>query len=307
VGDTVSLRVSTPHGPTDLVGTLVGAAPDRLRVRRRDGSVADVAVADIVAGRVVPPGPARRIPVPELQRVGALGWRPLELDRLGDWWLRASGGFTRRGNSALVTGDPGLAAAAALDRVAGWYADRGLQARVQVTAGDLGGDLAAALDARGWEPEAPTEVMTAEVGPVLRGAPAAGPDEQVDAEPDGAWLAAYRAGGGARLPGVARDVLVNHDVVGFASVRDGGRCVAVARVTVDGRWAGLSCVEVAADRRGERLGARVSAAALRWSVSRGARHATLQVMVGNTAARALYDRLGFAVHHEYGYRSAPQP
>jgi ribosomal protein S18 acetylase RimI-like enzyme len=176
---------------------------------------------------------------------------------------------------------------------------------VLVTPAVVPADLAGLLDERGWTAEAATEVMTAELGPVLRAAPPATAVARVDPVADEAWVAAYRPGTPGGLPEPARALLANHDTVGFASVRDDDRCIAIARVTVDERWAGLSCVEVAPDRRGEGLGAQVSAAALRWSVARGARHATLQVMVGNTAARALYDRLGFAVHHDYVYRSAP--
>lgn len=308
VGDVVSLRVATPLGPTDLVGTLEASTPETLSVRRRDGGLAEVAVADIRAHRVVPPGPERRIPVAELQQVSALGWRPLEQEPLGSWTLRASGGFTRRGNSALVVGGAGMPAGTAVARVTDWYAARGLPARLQAVPSQLPADVAAVLDDAGWAVEAPTAVMTAALGPVLRGS--AGPggssvadtEVRVDEAPDDAWLATYRADAGP-LPGVARELLVSHDVAGFASVRDGDRCASIARVTVDGRWAGLSCVEVTPDHRRAGLGTTTSLAALRWAVARGARYAVLQVMVDNTSARAVYERLGFVVHHEYEYRT----
>ena len=53
------------------------------------------------------------------------------------------------------------------------------------------------------------------------------------------------------------------------------------------------------------LGAIVSAAALRWAGQHGARRTYLQVTVDNTAAITLYERLGYAVHHDYVYRQAP--
>ena len=313
VGDTVSLRVAAAEGPREVLGIVVAAASDVLTVRRRDGQIVDVAVSQITHQRVVPPGPARRIPVDELERICAGGWRALETEALGSWMLRASGGFTRRGNSALTLGDPGRSAEAALDTVTDWYAARGLRPRVlgplraehDLPIADSHRELAAALDRRGWEPEAPTHVMTAEVGHALRAVPAPEGDARVDAEPDASWLEVYRADTPGGVPPVARDLLLNHDEVGFASIRDGDRCAAIARATVDGRWVGLTAVEVVPDARGRGLGAAVSALALRWAGTRGARHACLNVMVDNAPAIAVYARLGFVVHHDYEYRASP--
>ena len=59
-----------------------------------------------------------RIGVRALEDVMTDGWRALEEVWLGDWLLRASHGFTQRGNSALVIDDPGLPLAAAVSTVA---------------------------------------------------------------------------------------------------------------------------------------------------------------------------------------------
>src|SRR4051794_39097267 len=108
IGTTVTLSVETSVGPIGVVGVLVAATDGVWSVRRRDNSVIEVDVAKITAGRVVPPGPAQRVGVAEVQRVAALGWRALELESLGDWLLRAGGGFTGRANSALPLGSPGM-------------------------------------------------------------------------------------------------------------------------------------------------------------------------------------------------------
>lgn len=291
VGDTVSLRVATAHGPTEVVGVVLARSAQAIVLRRRDGSVTEIGVATITAGRVVPPGQARRVGVAELEAIAASGWRALESEPLGEWLRRASGGFTARANSTLAIGDPGLPLRAAVDAVESWYGERSLAARIQVVDAGLD-DL---LRARGWTDSGGNEVMTAEIAHVLRPlAGAAEPSIQVSATPDASWLAGYRATSGP-LPAVAVDVLTNHPRIAFLSAGPD----AIARVAVDGRWAGLFAVEVAPHSRGRGLGRAISAAALRWAASNGARHAYLQVAAGNDGARALYERLGFAVHHHY--------
>ena len=291
VGDTVSLRVVTAAGPTEVVGVVLSLTADTVDVRRRDGSVTHVDVASIAAARVVPPGPARRVDAADLERIAAAGWRAVETAPLGEWLLRASGGFTARANSALAVGDPGLPLDAAVDAVESWYVVRSLPPRVQT----IGGAVEDAVAARGWHSSGSNDVMTAEIAHVLRPlAHLEPPPVRIDETPGEAWLASYRAAS-RPLPPVAAEVLANHPDVAFLSIG----ADAIARVAVDGRWAGLFAVEVAPSARRRGLGRAVSAAALRWAVQRGARHAYLQVAAGNDAARALYESLGFATHHHY--------
>jgi N-acetylglutamate synthase len=44
---------------TDVIGTLEAWDDDTLAVRRADGDVVTIALADVVAGKPVPPRPAR--------------------------------------------------------------------------------------------------------------------------------------------------------------------------------------------------------------------------------------------------------
>jgi ribosomal protein S18 acetylase RimI-like enzyme len=309
VGATITLRVGTPVGDVSVVGVVVAVSDETWWIRRRDGSVTEVAVRAIQARRDVPPSPAQRASVAEVQQAGALGWRALETARLGDWLLRAGGGFTGRANSALAIGDPGRPLPEALATAEAWYTERDLPPRLQLPVPGGTQGVRELLGQRGYGWSRPVHVMTAELGHVLRAADARSPgaaDVRLDEAPDDAWLAAYRREGGP-LPDAARDVLTNHPAVIFASVRVADRAVAVARVAVDGRWAGLSAVEVASDHRRRGLAIQVSAAALRWAGIRGARQVYLQTEVHNTAAVMLYRSLGFGVHHDYSYANAQGP
>ncbi|MBC2875150.1 MULTISPECIES: GNAT family N-acetyltransferase [Streptomyces] len=309
VGKRVSVRAlndrtSSPERFADAVGVLTSWTDGVLRITRRDGRTVEVAEDALVAGKVVPAAPARRrgpaATLRELQDVAARGWPATETGRLGDWALRAAGGFTARANSALPLGRSGLPLPEAVDRVTAWYHERGLPARVQVTTGDPAEDerLDAGLAARGWTAERYALMRTAALAPV---ADAAEDVDQVllSREPDEAWLEMY---GRVENPGAARAVLAGGPSVWCASVPG----AAIGRCVVDGRWAGFAALEVSPEHRRKGLATRVMAALARRALNEGASAAYLQVETGNAGALALYDRLGFTTHHAYHYRREPE-
>ncbi|WP_409330513.1 GNAT family N-acetyltransferase [Trujillonella humicola] len=238
-----------------------------------------------------------------LERLAARGWHGWECDRLGDWLLRAGGGFTGRANSALVVGDPGRALPEAVDAVARWYAERGLRPTVQLP-GAQARAAGTAFTAAGWERDEDVLVLTAPLPPGS-GDPAV--PVVLSPAPDDAWLAGYRHRG-SPLPPAARRVLTGAEDVVFASVRPAAPPAppaAVARGVVTDDWLGVSAVTVAEEHRRQGLATAVTAALYAWAAGRGARWAYLQVAASNTPARALYRRDGFIEHHRYHYRRAP--
>ena len=245
--------------------------------------------------------------VVDLELVAAKGWRGLQEDRLGDWRLRAGGGFTGRANSALVVGDPGLPLPAAVDAVARWYGDRGLQPRALLP-GTQARPADAVFAAAGWEHGGDVLVLTAPIDATPPASGAAGLVDLADA-PDDAWLTGYRYRGAA-LPPVARSILTNAEDVVFASVRTDpppAPLAAVARGALADGWLGVTAVTVAEDHRRRGLATAVMAALQRWAAARGAQWVYLQVASDNAPARALYRRAGFIEHHRYHYRLGPPP
>ena len=95
--------------------------------------------------------------------------------------------------------------------------------------------------------------------------------------------------------------------VRFAELRVDGRVLAIGRGTVtgEGRWLGVSLLEVLPEARRRGFAAAVVRALACWGAAEGAGHAFLQVEQSNTAAVALYRRLGFTTHHTYLTRVAP--
>ncbi|MEJ7771214.1 MAG: GNAT family N-acetyltransferase [Geodermatophilaceae bacterium] len=278
------------------------------------------------------------IGIAEVERIAALGWRGLEEALLGDWLLRAAGGFTGRSNSALVLGGPPHTDLGWLSDLERWYADRGLPPMVQVLL--PGGEaIDSMLAAAGWRTHDMVRFLTGDIAQVqkLAAIPPAVSSEgrpvsnllaqgvlssdefgvvaRIDAEPDEAWLAAYLYRG-APLPGHARQVLVRagHGTeLCFASLRmpaqDGAAeaVLAVARGALAQGWLGITAVTVADQHRRQRHGTRLMSELADWAVQRGAQAIYLQVAADNGPALALYSRLGFSHHHDYRYRVGPAP
>jgi GNAT superfamily N-acetyltransferase len=240
----------------------------------------------------------------DLERLAARTWRGLEEERLGDWLLRASGGFTGRANSALVVGDPPAGLPDAIADVTRWYEERGLRPMAQVPL--PGAERAdAAFAAAGWETVEDVLVLTAS----LDGWSAPGSPVDLAPEPDDAWLAGYRYRG-TPLPPVAPEVLLNADEPVFAAVRldpEPAPLAAVARGAVADGWLCVTAVTVDERYRRRGLATSVMAALGGWGRRRGARSCLLQVVESNHAALALYARLGFTEHHRYHYRLGAQP
>lgn len=320
VGKRVSVRQTVEGGGarakfTDTVGVLTSWDNGVLSITSRSGESVRIAESSLVAGKVVPATPARRrgprASFEELTRVSARAWQPAESEALGDWRLRASSGFTRRANSVLPLGDPGVPLDEALRRVRAWYEERGLPAYVQTGTGAEGAQerLCAQLEGYGWRREVSAEMRVAALAPLGDMAAEVSRVRLARSADDG-WLSRYqRVGTPGHPPGAhVLKVLGSGPSVWFASVPGDGADeapAAIGRCVVDGRWAGFMAVEVAPDRRRQGLATTVTAALARRALDEGAAAAWLQVETDNEPARALYDGMGFTLHHRYHhFRSA---
>lgn len=293
---------------TDVIGRVLAVDDARVVLERRDGTTASVRQDLIALAKVVPAVPkrsrsAQRISADNLDRICTRGWPPVESQLLGEWELRAAGGFTRRANSAAVHGDPGGVRAEALAAITDFYRARNLVARAQVV---VGGPWESVFEAAGWAPRSDllgaTGVQVAQMSQALAGPP--GDDSiavVIAPAASSSWLAHYRRPGDPPGDEVARAVVEGPHTVGFASIED----LAIGRVVVTGEWAGISCLDVAPAARRGGLGRAVIEACLRWAFERGADKAYIQVSPDNTAALALYGSYGFVDHHAYRYVSPP--
>lgn len=294
VGRRVSVRHRTPDGAaSDVVGRLLEAG-ESLRLERRDGSVATVEATTVIIWRLVPDRPVRArrataTPVDQLARIMARGWPAIESEPLGEWVMRASGGFTKRANSVAAFGDPGVGVDTALDQVVAYYAERDLRPLVNLEAG---GPWETSLAERGWTPVdgGDTTVLVAQLD---RRWPLDA-EATIARDPSDAWLAAYVSAG--ESIDLAREVMGATPTAAHVSLEG-----AIARVVVTGEWAGLSALWVPEERRRRGLARRLVTTSLGWAVEQGADKAYLQVVTGNDPAERLYRTFGFLDHHEYRY------
>ncbi|MGW2815015.1 GNAT family N-acetyltransferase [Streptomyces sp. NPDC001415] len=307
-GKRVSVRRLSSSGTpgsvyTDTVGVLTSWDDGVLSITRKSGETVRIDESTLVAGKVVPAAPARRrgpaASFEELAPVLARAWQPVESEPLGEWTLRAAAGFTRRANSVLPLGDPGLPLPDALSCVRDWYAARGLPAYIQAATGAEGTQerLCADLELAGWEREVSVEVRIAALAPI-GDLDADVSRVRLDRAVDEPWLSRYQR---SVTPGEhVLKVLNSGPSVWFATVPgDGAVPAAIGRCVVDGRWAGFMAVEVDPALRRQGLATAVMTALARRALDEGASAAWLQVEADNDGARALYEGQGFATHHSY--------
>ncbi|GAA4414395.1 GNAT family N-acetyltransferase [Actinokineospora soli] len=224
-----------------------------------------------------------------LETVCADAWPALVRRDLGDWRMRAAGGYTGRANSTLAVGDPGVPLDEALRAATAFAHEHGIRPSLQVVSGSA---VERDLLAHGWRVNtehpkgAETHVMAGPTKPV--------PGDVRDTPPDG-WL--ETAVGGVPTD-AQRHVLTSGPRVGFATAWAGGEIAGVARGCVVGEHLHVAVLEVRPEHR-RRGHARALLAALdHWA---GTPHRVLQVATDNAGAVALYRGEGFTESHRYRY------
>lgn len=281
---------------TDVLGTCT-AWGEGVCVVEADRGRVEIAIADIVSGKPVPPRPSvRHRASPREAHLHSLAmWPDAEQAGLGEWVLRAAGRLApdaghpegrlvARANSVLAMGDPGLPLAEAAGVVGAFYSERHLPVWVQVV---VGGDVDEGLSGLGWEVARPGEGDTlfqvAGVARVLR-------------------LLARSAARQAAAGRAAAPALEEDGDRAVARIDERAR----ARVAVDGDWVGIHDVWVSEPHRRLGLAGVAMLEVLDWAAGRGATTAYLQVRADNPGALALYEQLGFSTHHAYRYLTRPR-
>jgi N-acetylglutamate synthase len=308
LGERWVIRRRLPDGSaTDVVGWVDALTATAVTVTTATGQSYEVDRVEVVAARRAPaaaggPDP-RRVTAETLERRALTGWLALS-EPLGEWTLRAGGGFTGRANSCLAVGDPGLPVEEAAQRIVGYASRHQIAPMAQVI---LGSTVEAALRALGWvDSYVTTEVLVTPLGSFL-GDRVSDPRVRLTETLTDSWTAAYgESRPNTADPQMLRMILDGHPPRAFASVVEGGAAdgdtvFAIARGSLSDDWLGLASIWTREDHRRQGWATMMMTALGHWAARRGARYVYLQVAAANRAAVTAYERLGFRPHHRYGY------
>lgn len=291
VGQRVVIRrlVHGETGPTggpaftDLLGICTAWGEAAMTLAPADRSPVEIALADIVSGKPVPPRPSHltRVSARDAELRG-LGLVPgIETASIGEWVLRTDpapvGRLLKRANSCLAMGSPEMPFEDAVAEVLAFYGDRGRQPMVQV---EQRSELEASFLGSGWRP-------------LGRG------DASFQAAPLSRLHRLLRA----TAPQIVEvPVVTANDSAVTVDLRDEhGTRIAVGCGVLDDDWLGIHGLSVDASHRRRGLATAVMAELVEWGAERGVRTVWLHVETDNAAAVALYERLGFSDHHAGRY------
>jgi GNAT superfamily N-acetyltransferase len=290
VGSRVVVRRRVGPLYTDLLGELKEITADSVVVLTGKGEVR-VPLGEVHRAKKVPENPIAR-----LEKAAATAWPAVEVEWLGQWRLRASGGYTGRANSVLPLGDPGMPLPTALARAEEFYRARDLPARIDIPL-PLAARVAAAATECGWREECEVLVQTVALDRLIAST-RPGTECELSPTPSSDALAIIAGRRGA-LPEAAMHVLTAVSPLAFCHLVEGDHLLAMGRGAVTDGCLGLFAVETVEEARRRGLAQQVVGALARWAGEAGAQTAYLQVESTNAAAIALYGKLGFRTHHRY--------
>lgn len=302
IGQRLTLRLRLPEGGfRDIVGTL----ESERSIRKRDGSLVHFQPREVAVWReivAVPDRAGRGAPlslrIQEIELAASRTWPAKEEIQLGDWILRASGKFTKRANSVLAIGSPGSDIDMAIKEVIEFYTSRNLPPIFHIalpTYFELGNHLRN----QGWISDISVNVMVADIVDVIglwdsKGAESEYVRELVDA-PGEEWISLQNDQGVLEI--------MNRFPARYGSLRLTGVLVAVGRASNFGKWTVLTRLFVHPDYRGRGIGREFITFILQDALQLGATKVALQVDGKNVGAIALYEKMGFRLHHTYEYFS----
>ena len=304
IGQRLTLRLHDPEGGyRDLVGVLESATT----IRTRSGEIVEFdpqqiaivhAIKEIVsrAGSGAP----LSLRIAELEALSTLTWPPREVKEMGQWRIRISDGVTYRANSVFVAGpppfgEPGFDIDDAIDQVEKIYAASQLPAVFHLITPKYQ-EFADYLLNKGWKEKVGAAFMVCDItdSPDIA-------DTLMEKNltllnedsPTPEFLALHND--------EILETIMNAYPARYLSICSDGITIATARMAISESWAIVTRLIVSESHRRQGLAELLMQACLGYSQSEGVQKMCLQVDRSNIGAEALYEKMGFRVHHTYSF------
>ncbi len=304
IGQRLTLRLHDPEGGyRDLVGILESEST----LRKKSGDVVEfdpqliALVHPIVEGKKsAGKGAPLSLRIAELENLSTHTWPALKIEELGKWQIRISDGVTYRANSVLVQGsppwgEPGVDIEEAIARVEEIYSKAQLPAVFHCPL-PLYQDLKDYLIEKGWKEKVGAAFLVSDIESRFDLTPTLNVKNvelRCESIPTPEFLALH---GDEILEPIMRAYPAH-----YISLRMDEKVVATARLAVLGSWSILTRLFVDGSYRRLGLAELLMQAASNVSLDNGADKISLQLDQSNAAAQALYEKLGFRVHHTYSF------
>jgi GNAT superfamily N-acetyltransferase len=304
IGQRLTLRLRDPEGGyRDLVGILESATT----IRKRSGEIVKFDPSEIAIVHPIKEVPQKAgsgaplsLRIAELEALSTQTWPPREIKNVGSWQLRISDGVTYRANSVFVSGppsfgDPGFEIDQAIEQVEKIYADANLPAVFHLVH-PMYQEFADYLINKGWKERVGAAFMVHDItdSSDITGTLAKKNLTLLNQDsPTPEFLALHND--------EILETIMNSYPAHYLSLRSDGVTVATARMAISSSWAIVTRLIVAESHRRQGLAELLMQAAIAISLSEGANKICLQVDRSNSGAQALYDKLGFRVHHTYSF------
>ena len=296
IGKRVTIRLHDPSGGyRDIVGILqserelitsksktITFSPDEIAIWREIKPLPDL------AGKGAPL--SQRII--ELEKLSDLTWPAQEIVDYGKWRLRISDGFSMRANSVLPIGEPPIDLASAVDEITNIYRENKLKPTFSIPL-PIFDELDRYLEQNGWNIKIDANFLIRDIGAIE-----ASSDPQFFIEildyPSKEWL---EINSDQPLEKIMRRYPAR-----YGAIKIGEQVIAVGRIATFGSWSIVTRLFVNPSFRGKGVAKILMNNLLSAAVSDGATKVSLQVDNENGAALALYQSMGFTIHHKFVYR-----
>lgn len=238
-----------------------------------------------------------------IEELSMNAWPSLQTELYDGWVLRFAEGYTKRSNSINLIYPSELDCEEKIAVCESVYRSRNMPVIFKLAPGPVTVSLDAMLEKRGYERLDETSVRILELGS-FDGAMPEG--IHIGSALDDAWFEDFFRVSENRdlaVQHTARRMLANigHEVI-CARKAAGGRTVACGLGVIERGYVGVFDVIVEKNQRGLGYGRDVMNGILTAAKLRGATRSYLQVVVGNTVAENLYQKLGYRELYRYWYR-----